>query len=62
MPRPRASVMAFSFTPSVAASFCRGPRNGWAIPIPAIPHYVEQLARLAPDEVGNERDDAPLMW
>jgi integrase/recombinase XerD len=25
-------------------------------------HYVEQLARLAPDEVGNERDDASLMW
>ena len=27
-----------------------------------LPHYVEQLARLAPDEVGSERDDASLMW
>jgi integrase/recombinase XerD len=25
-------------------------------------HYVEQLARFAPDVVGNERDDAALMW
>ena len=25
-------------------------------------HYVEQLARLAPNEVGDERDDASLMW
>ena len=63
MPRPRASAMAFSFMPSAAASFCRGRRNGWAIPIRAIsPHYVEQLARLAPNEVGDERDDASLMW
>jgi integrase/recombinase XerD len=25
-------------------------------------HYVEQLARFAPDVVGDERDDAALMW
>ena len=25
-------------------------------------HYVEQLARLAPEVVGNEREDASLMW